>query len=54
MSEPTIWFHEVFRNDGTPYRTAETDLIRRLSAAPKGVVPAAEQAIPAVRRAARR
>jgi hypothetical protein len=38
-AEPTIWFHEVFRNDGTPYRTAETDLIRRLSAAPKGVVP---------------
>ena len=40
MAEPTIWFHEVFRNDGTPYRAAETDLIRRLSAAPKGVVPA--------------
>ena len=41
MAEPTIWFHEVFRNDGTPYRAAETDLIRRLAAAPKGVVPAA-------------
>ena len=41
-SEPTIWFHEVFRNDGTPYRRAETDLIRRLSAAPKGVVPPSE------------
>lgn len=39
MDEPTIWFHEVFRADGTPYRQAETDLIRRLSAAPKGVVP---------------
>ena len=39
--EPTIWFHEVFRADGTPYRTAETDLIRRLAAAPKGVVPPA-------------
>ncbi len=39
--EPTIWFHEVFRADGKPYREAETDLIRRLSAAPKGVVPAA-------------
>lgn len=39
LSEPTIWFHEVFRNDGTPYRQAETDLIRALSAAPKGVVP---------------
>ena len=39
MAEPTIWFHEVFRADGTPYRTAETDLIRRTAAAPKGVAP---------------
>ena len=31
LEEPTIWFHEVFRADGTPYRVAETDLIRRLS-----------------------
>jgi hypothetical protein len=41
MDEPTIWFHEVFRADGKPYRQAEADLIRRLSAAPKGVVPPA-------------
>lgn len=41
LEEPTIWFHEVFRADGTPYRQAEADLIRRLSAAPKSVVPAA-------------
>ncbi|KQM94459.1 1,4-beta-xylanase [Sphingomonas sp. Leaf22] len=39
MAEPTIWFHEVFRADGTPYRTAETDLIRRLATSPKGIVP---------------
>jgi hypothetical protein len=39
LAEPTIWFHEVFRADGTPYRQAEVDLIRRLTAAPKGVVP---------------
>lgn len=39
--EPPIWFHEVFRKDGQPYRQAETDLIRRLAKAPKGVVPAA-------------
>ncbi len=39
MAEPTIWFHEVFRADGTPYRTAETDLIRRLATSPRGVVP---------------
>jgi hypothetical protein len=37
--EPTVWFHEVLRADGTPYRAAETDLIRRLATAPKGVVP---------------
>ena len=37
--EPTIWFHEVFRADGKPYRQAEADLIKRLAAAPKGVVP---------------
>ncbi|RJF90630.1 endo-1,4-beta-xylanase [Sphingomonas cavernae] len=37
--EPTIWFHEVLRTDGTPYRKAEVDLIRSLTSAPKGVVP---------------
>ena len=43
MEEPTIWFHEVFRNDGTPYRQAETDLIRSLAKAPRGVVPTAKK-----------
>ena len=55
LSEPTIWFHEVFRNDGTPYRQAETDLIRRTAAAPKGMVPPATPvAVPEPRRARRR
>lgn len=40
LDEPTIWFHEVFRADGRPYRQAEVDLIKRLASAPKGVVPA--------------
>ena len=40
--EPPIWFHEVLRADGSPYRKAETDLIRAMSAAPKGKVPATE------------
>jgi hypothetical protein len=31
--EPAIWFHEVFRTDGTPYREDEVDLIRRLTGA---------------------
>jgi hypothetical protein len=39
LQEPTLWFHEVLRSDGTPYRAAEAELIRRLSKAPKGVVP---------------
>ncbi len=29
--EPEVWFHEVFRADGTPYRQEEVDLIRRLT-----------------------
>jgi hypothetical protein len=31
LSQPTIWFHDIFYPDGTPYRKAETDLIRRLT-----------------------
>jgi hypothetical protein len=34
LRPPTIWFHDVFRRDGTPYRQAETDLIRRLTSTP--------------------
>jgi len=29
--EPAIWFHEIFRTDGEPYRKEETELIRRLT-----------------------
>jgi hypothetical protein len=31
--EPAVWFHEVFRQDGSPYRQTEVDLIRRLTGA---------------------
>jgi hypothetical protein len=31
--QPPVWFHEVLRPDGTPYRQAEVDLIRHLTAA---------------------
>jgi hypothetical protein len=31
LTQPTVWFHEVFRNDGTPYRQHEVDLIRQLT-----------------------
>jgi hypothetical protein len=29
--QPPIWFHEVFRQDDTPYRQHEVDLIRELT-----------------------
>lgn len=29
--QPPVWFHEVLRPDGTPYRQAEVDLIRQLT-----------------------
>ncbi len=29
--EPSVWFHEVFRADGKPYRQEEVDLIRKLT-----------------------
>jgi hypothetical protein len=31
LSEPPVWFHEVLRPDGTPYRKAEVDLIKQLT-----------------------
>lgn len=27
-AEPPVWFHDIFRPDGTPYRQAEVDYIR--------------------------
>jgi hypothetical protein len=35
--EPWIWFHDVFRMDGTPYLREETDLIKRLTGQQKAV-----------------
>jgi len=34
LSDPPVWFHEIFRSDGTPYRQAEVDLIRQLTSKP--------------------
>ena len=31
LIQPTVWFHEVFRQDDTPYRQREVDLIRELT-----------------------
>lgn len=30
-SEPSEWFHEVFRRDGTPYHQDEVELIKKLT-----------------------
>lgn len=42
-SQPTVWFHEVFRQDDTPYRQYEVDLIRRLTGRGSAGVSAAAQ-----------
>jgi hypothetical protein len=31
LSKPTIWFHDVFQSDGTPYRIYEIELLRRVT-----------------------
>ena len=31
LNQPPVWFHEVLRPDGTPYRQAEVNLIRQLT-----------------------
>lgn len=36
MDEPAIWFHEVLRADGKPYRPAEVELIRKLTSEANG------------------
>ncbi len=32
-SEPPVWFHDIFRTNGTPYRPEEVALIRQVTAA---------------------
>ncbi len=29
--EPAVWFHEVFKTDGSPYRPPEVELLRRIT-----------------------
>ncbi len=31
-SEPELWFHDIFRKDGKPYKEEETELIKKLTA----------------------
>ncbi len=32
LDQPTLWFHEIFHTDGTPYRAREVEIIRDLTA----------------------
>jgi hypothetical protein len=29
--EPKVWFHDIFRKDGKPYKESEVALIKRLT-----------------------
>ena len=34
MQEPTLWFHDLLKADGTPYRAREVEIFRSLAAQP--------------------
>lgn len=40
--EPKMWHHDIFRKDGTPFDTAEIELIRKLTQRPRPEAAAAE------------
>jgi hypothetical protein len=31
VENPTVWFHDVFHEDGTPYRQREVEILRQLT-----------------------
>ncbi len=35
IAEPKLWFHDIFRKDGTPYRQDEVAMIKQLTGAKK-------------------
>ena len=36
LQPPTVWFHDLLKPDGTPYREREAQILRSVSAAPRG------------------
>jgi hypothetical protein len=34
-TEPKVWFHDIFRKDGTPYKPEETRFIKSIIAPPE-------------------
>lgn len=39
LIQPPVWFHDILHPNGTAYRRREVEILRTLSASPKGVVP---------------
>lgn len=39
LKQPMVWFHDLLREDGTPYRDREVEILRAMSSLPRGVVP---------------
>jgi hypothetical protein len=33
-AEPPVWFHDIFRADGKPYRPEEVEYIKKITAIP--------------------
>jgi len=40
MEATTVWFHDLLKADGTPYRAREAELFRTLAKTPRKSVPA--------------
>jgi hypothetical protein len=40
LEPPTVWFHDLLKADGTPYRAREAELFRKLAKTPRKSVPA--------------
>jgi hypothetical protein len=38
LQQPAVWFHDLLREDGTPYRAREAGILRATSSLPKGIV----------------
>jgi len=38
-AEPTLWFHDIFRRDGTPYDVRETELIKQMTRGERANAP---------------
>ena len=32
--EPPVWFHEIFRPDGTPFKASEVEFLKSITARP--------------------